>query len=221
VFSAQDVERLATLLSPLRAALTLAQQGFGQQIERETLGYRRAGEVVFQLDVEGRVLPSDQAAVEACGDPVSIRQNRIACATQSEQAETDCAIAKAISSKPPSVVVRLTRARDYSTTFLMITPVVGEGVEPLSPAAAIGVLIDPAVKADPNKLAVETLRVAAGLTKREAEIVGYISVGGSLSGVTSALCIGMGTARNYLKSAMHKCGVHTQVELAALVRRFG
>ena len=62
--------------------------------------------------------------------------------------------------------------------------------------------------------------VTVAVTPREAEIAAQISAGLSPADVAHRLGVGEGTVRSHLKAVMHKCAVHSQTELAALISRF-
>jgi DNA-binding CsgD family transcriptional regulator len=61
------------------------------------------------------------------------------------------------------------------------------------------------------------LAPSLGLTAREADVAALISAGVDIGEAARRLGLAPGTARNYLKNAMRKLDVHSQVELAALV----
>jgi len=63
---------------------------------------------------------------------------------------------------------------------------------------------------------VAALREAFGLTATEAELAALVATGLPPMLAARLLVIGEGTARNQLKAAMSKAGVHRQAELAGL-----
>lgn len=220
-FDPQDVERLNSILPAIRASAQLAVFGLGQQAREQSVLFRRRGEFMIEFDFAGRPLESGVQAIVAHGDPLSIVRGRLACQVAAEQPRLDAIIGRAVAPQPAAGALRLTRQSDGAPFFLMVTPVRGEAVDVMAPVAAIGVLIDPATKSRTDPAALQRVQMAAGLTDRETVISGLISVGLSVSAIAQKVGVSTGTARNHLKAAMQKCGVHSQVELAAFIGRFG
>jgi len=219
-FDAQDVERLNSILPAIRASAQLAMFGFRQQAREQSVLFRQRGEFMFELDFAGRPVEAGVQAIAAHGDPLSIVRGRLVCTAAAEQRQLERVIGRAVAPEPVAGSVRLTRQSDGAPFFLMVTPIHGEAVDIMAPVAAIGVLIDPATKSLTDPAALKHVRTAAGLTERETAIAGLISVGHAISAIARQIGVSEGTARNHLKSAMQKCGVHSQVELAALISRF-
>jgi DNA-binding CsgD family transcriptional regulator len=220
-FDPQDLQRLNTVLPTIRASAQLAVFGLGQQAREQSVLFRRRGELMVELDFAGRPLEPGAKALAAHGDPLTVVRGRLVCRVAAEQPRLDAIIGAAVAPEPVPGAVRLTRQSNGAPFFLMVTPIRGEAVDVMAPVAAIGVLIDPATKNLPDSSLLKRAQMAAGLTERETEIAGLISVGLSVSEIAQQAGIGLGTARNHLKAAMQKCGVHNQVELAAFINRFG
>lgn len=220
LFNAQDIERLNSILPVIRASAQLAMFGFRQQIKEQSVFFRQRGELMFELDFAGRPIEAGVQVIAAHGDPLSVVRGRLVCKAAAEQPRLEQTIGRAVAPEPVAGAMRLTRQMDGAPLFLMITPIRGEAVDVMAPVAAIGVLIDPATKSRTNPAALKHVRMAAGLTERETEIAGLISVGHAVSAIAQRIGVSEGTARNHLKSAMQKCGVHSQVDLAAFISRF-
>ncbi|KUM23924.1 helix-turn-helix transcriptional regulator [Mesorhizobium loti] len=56
------------------------------------------------------------------------------------------------------------------------------------------------------------------LSRRESEIARHLIDGGSAKTISRSLSISPGTARNHIKQIYRKLGVHSQVELLAIIR---
>lgn len=221
LFDAQDLQRLNTVLPTIRASAQLATFGLRQQAREQSILFRQRGELAFELDFAGRPLDPCAKALAAHGDPLTVVRGRLVCKVAAEQPGLDAIIGAAVSPEPIAGALRLTRQSNGAPFFLMVTPIRGEAVDVMAPVAAIGVLIDPATKSRPDPSLLKRAQMAAGLTERETEIAGLISVGLSVSEIAQKIGIGLGTVRNHLKAAMQKCGVHNQVELGAFIGRFG
>ena len=114
---------------------------------------------------------------------------------------------------------RINGTDNYECPLLLIFPITGPARDVFASAFAFVVVIDVSQKLE---FAPKTLRVMSALlrlTPREASIAGAVASGHSLSGAARNLNIGIGTAQNHLKNAMQKAGVHSQVELAALITK--
>lgn len=216
-----EVVLLDSVLPIIRAAAQFAQYGFAHKATEQALQFQRRGEFVFHLDFVGRPLEGDHAAINAHGDPLAVLRGRLVAPFVAEQQNLDGLIHRATGASPQPRAMALTRKRDGARSYLLALPVCGEASDVLAPTAALGVLIDPAKSRRPDSIAVENLRMAADLTAREAQVAGLISAGVSPHEIAAQLSIGEGTVRNHLKGLMQKCGVHSQIELAALITRLG
>ncbi|MCW2285509.1 DNA-binding CsgD family transcriptional regulator [Rhodoblastus acidophilus] len=219
-FDARDVERLNSVLPSIRSSAQLAVFGLGQQAREQSVLFRRRGEFMFDIDFAGRPTEAGAQDIVAHGDPLSILRGRLVCAMAAEQRQLEAVIARAVAPDPVAGATRLTRRRDGAPFFLMVTPIRGDAVDVMAPVAAIGVLIDPSRKSQLDPAILQRVQMAAGLTDRETTVAGLISAGLSIAAIADHVGVSPGTARNHLKAAMQKCGVHSQVELAAFVSRF-
>jgi DNA-binding CsgD family transcriptional regulator len=219
-FAPAEMARLDAILPELRRGALLSRYVFAQRDLEQSMLRRRSGEIVLRFDFAGELLEESAAEVAALGDPLRMAGTRLATAAPGEQARVDALIHNALCERKTSGAAALTRLRDGTRLFLLVVPVRGEAAEVFAPVSAFGVLIDPASRRAPLAEATAALREAVGLTGREADVAALIAAG--LSPREAALRLGIGeqTVRTHLKLALAKCGVHSQLELAALVARF-
>ncbi len=72
---------------------------------------------------------------------------------------------------------------------------------------------------DPPRLEVE--RLVHYLTPREWECLGYVAAGYATEGIAAHLGVSRTTVRSHVQSVLVKLGVHSRLEAAALVSRYG
>jgi DNA-binding CsgD family transcriptional regulator len=89
-------------------------------------------------------------------------------------------------------------------------------VNPLGPAQAVVVLVDPQAKVTTPEA---NLRQAFRLTQAEARLASRMAAGEALNDVCDRLGIAKETGRNQLKSVFAKTGVNRQAELVLLMSR--
>lgn len=221
VFDKPELRRLADFLPQFRAAILFSQCNFRLQAEREEQIFRGQSEYIFRLKADGALEDSSREAVGLSGDPLRAAQGRLVTTLRSEQRGVNALIGRVIARAPQPGAATVTRGRDGQKLYVLMLPLVGEARDVMSDAAAIGALIDPTHLAEPSPAAVSLLREATHLTEREAEIAGLVTSGLSVERIAARLVISEGTVRTHVKTSLQKCGVHSQVELAALMRRFG
>ena len=227
VFSAKDKETLAVLTRHLdhavNAHLKLAQ--LQQRTAAMEILLERFSFGVMILNRRGEVEQMNRAAeaVVAAADGVSVRRRRLVAEAPRDNARLGQAIDAALGGhrKAPGqarsvVITRPSMKRPYA---LQILPVRSEGVLPewcprIGFAAAIVLLTDPEWKARVPERALAELY---GLTPREAQLAAVLADGETLVRISETMRITIGTARNHLKSVLHKTGCHRQAELVRLV----
>lgn len=220
-FDKPELDLLADFLPQFRASILFSQHGFRLQAEQEAQIFRGQSEYVFKLRSDGALDEMSRNVVALSGDPLRAPQGRLTTAARQEQKALNALIARAVAQAPRPGAATVTRSRDGQKLFVLMLPLIGEARDVMSDAAAIGALIDPTRLAEPSPAAVALLREATSLTEREAEIAGLVTSGLSVERISARLHISVGTVRTHVKTSLQKCGVHSQVELAALMRRFG
>ena len=220
VFEPGELSHLNTFLPALRIAARFSQQLLQQKAQERSLFYKSRGDFVFHLDFLGRPLDEDHDVISARGCPLQLLRGRLAASIAAEQQQLDAVIKRALPGSRQHGAVVLTRPSDERRFYLLAMPVLGKASDVFGPISVLCVLIDPSTEASQNRMAIQNLVMATGLTPREAEIAGQISMGLSPADIARRLGVGEGTVRTHLKAAMQKCSVHSQIELAALIGRF-
>ena len=206
-----DVAVLDSLVPTLQTALRVA----GRVLDAEASGMSRVlherGDPVFELDCFGRVVRVHGNA-EHLG--VGTRERRIILSDRQAQPRLDQAVAAAADAPPQPALVAASNRRG-ERSFLQVLPVTGRGRDVFLATAVVVVVkqLDRPARAPRPKL----IRQALGLTEREAEIAALLAEGSDLSAIAERLRIGIGTARNHLKSIFDKTGTGRQGELVALL----
>jgi len=220
-FDKPEIDLLADFLPHFRAAILFSQHGFRLQAEAQAQVFRGQSEYLFKLGSDGALDEMSREVVALSGDPLRVLQGRLATAARQDQRGLNALIARAVAPSPKPGAATVTRSSDGQKLFVLMLPLNGEGRDVMSDAAAIGALIDPTRLAEPSPASVALLREATALTDREAKVAGLVTSGLSVEKISARLGISIGTVRTHVKSSLQKCGVHSQVELAALMRRFG
>lgn len=157
----------------------------------------------YLVDTGGRVLRANAAAKPA--PALALRADRLRCATRADQARLDRALANAAM----AAVVRLSAPPADADAMALVAPLAFD--------LALVTLLDAGARARTAARSLTMLSHSLGLTAREADVAALISAGVDLGEAAQRLGLAAGTTRNYLKNAMRKLDVHSQVELAALV----
>lgn len=220
VFESGELSQLNAFLPTLRIASRFSQQLLQEKAREHSVVYRSRGDFVFHLDFLGRPIDEDHDAIRARGAPLRLLRGRLAASSAAEQQRLDAVIRQALPGSRQHGAVALTRPGDGRRFYLLAMPILGEASEVFGPVSVLCALIDPSREAAPNRIAIQNLAMATGLTPREAEIAAQIFAGVSPADIARRLGVGEGTVRSHLKVAMQKCSVHSQIELSALIGRF-
>jgi DNA-binding CsgD family transcriptional regulator len=115
--------------------------------------------------------------------------------------------------------LHLPRRRSRFPLLLEIMPVarLGADLHGAGEAAALVFITEPDA---PRRIDYDALGDNLRLTRREIEVVDYLVQGVSPEKITAKLDISLATVRFHMKNAFQKTGTRSQIELAALVRRF-
>jgi DNA-binding CsgD family transcriptional regulator len=175
-------------------------------------------DAVFEVDCLGRVTARNFEASQLAG--FRLVRGQLAPPAPQDQARIARAVRSAVADQRP-YLIRVADDFGADRLLALALPVRGEARDLLLQTCAVLVIIDPARRSGVSKETTAILQTAFGLTGREAEVVGFVSAGLSVTDAAASLAIGVGTVRVHLKSAMQKMRVHGQVELAALVSRIG
>lgn len=215
-YEPKDIAVLDAVLTQLRASVRIARR----VLDAETFGMvrllHRRGEPVFELDQQGGVLRVHGSQAEHLG--LLVRNRRLTATESRWQPQLDRAVtAAARSPQRPALVVIANSCGERR--FLQIVPVTGRARDVFHAAAAIAVLIELAPRSAISRPFLAAIRGAMGLTTREAQIAALLAEGLSLTQIADRLHVGIGTARNHLKTIFDKCGVRRQGELVALLSR--
>jgi DNA-binding NarL/FixJ family response regulator len=91
--------------------------------------------------------------------------------------------------------------------------------ETLVPPAMLSTLLDGLMRR--RRLQDDAVQLATRLTPREREVAVLIARGASTRGIADGLVITVETARTHIQRVLTKLGVHTRLELAALLNESG
>jgi DNA-binding CsgD family transcriptional regulator len=106
---------------------------------------------------------------------------------------------------------------EFRTPFLLVIPVRDIAREVSASAMAFLVAIDSFRTLPVSRRSLDSLALSVSLTPGDRSAVAVVAFRRDLSSASKQFATTIGTARNHLKSAMQKAGVHSQVELTALV----
>jgi DNA-binding CsgD family transcriptional regulator len=217
----QEETRILDCIAPhLLAAATICQSAFDKQICDQNSRFARHGVAALALGADGRLVENAPFAGVHIPLPLSATHGRVTLPFPSEQDQLDRAIAKALAAEGAPTLLRLCGTEKCLAPLLVVIPVTGEAKEVFASVAAFVVVADAAQKTTVSLQSLEVLGRSLSLTPRELSVVGIVASGQDLKSAARRFDISVSTARNHLKSAMHKAGVHSQVELAAFVARF-
>ena len=183
----------------------------GRLVEDKLARFSARGFASYLVDGGARVLRANDAANTTPSLGLAVRAGRLRCQTKSDQIRLESALADAAaSSANAAAYVRLSRTPDCANPLVLVAPVAASDL-------ALATLVDVSARVREASRSLDMLSKAFGLTAREAEVGALISTGADIAAVAARLGVAIGTARNYLKTAMQKLEVHSQVELAAFV----
>jgi DNA-binding CsgD family transcriptional regulator len=178
----------------------------------------RRGDLVVELDTEGRVISDDAILAGDPRIPLRVLGRRLRTVDPLARQSVENAVARAL---PPERHISLVLLSDSDGRryYLQIHPVPGHARDVFRSAAALAVLICgepglPTLRFDPS-----IIREAFDLTDREADVAGLLAEGLGLAAIARRLNIGAGTVRTYLKGAFEKTATRRQAELVALIAR--
>jgi DNA-binding CsgD family transcriptional regulator len=205
-----DIAILDLLAPTLQTAFRIGRRMLDAEASGMTRLLHDRGDPVFELDSLGRVLRAHGDA-ERLG--VRVRERRLILSDRPAQPRLDQAVAAAAGAPQPALVAASNRHGERS--FLQVLPVTGRGRDVFLATAVIVLVkqLDRPARAPRPDL----IRQALGLTEREAEIAALLAEGSSLPDIAERLNIGIGTARNHVKSIFGKTGAGRQGELVALL----
>ena len=216
-YTRADAVVLDRVLPELHAAARIAKA----TLDAETRGMRwllrRRGELFFEIDSHGRVLPGQSPGELDPSSPLRVFGRRLAATDREAQALLDRAVAKAVSRPGRTALAPLT-GPDGRSYLLQVHPVPGVARDVFLAAQAIAVLIE-RNGSSVARLDIAAIRDAFGLTSREADVVRLLAEGFDLAAIAAHLGIRIDTARTYLKDVFEKTGTRRQGELVALVAR--
>ncbi len=227
-FSGKDKETLALLTRHLdhsvNAHIKLAQ--LQERAAATEMLLERFSFGVMILNRRGELERMNRAAeaVVAAADGLLVRQHKLVAESHRDSIRLGKAIDAAIRGHREAlpqasciVIARPSMKRSYAIQTL---PVQSESPPPewcqdIGSAAAVVLISDPEQKACVPE---QTLTELYGLTPREAQLAAVLASGETLGQISETMKITIGTARNHLKSVLHKTGCHRQAELVRLVQ---
>lgn len=171
------------------------------------------------LDWRGNVSGLTPAAEAMLGSDLSIRKGRLTAQEPDSNAALQRLIAAAAANgaadAAAGTVIAISRPR-HRPILVRAVPLTGALRDVFGQARGLLLFDDLEEKRRP---AAELIRGVFGLTLAEARLLAEMASGDAIERAADRLEISTGTARNQLKSAYYKVGVHRQSELVALLSR--
>jgi DNA-binding CsgD family transcriptional regulator len=213
-FERADVAAFDAVLAELRGAATLALLSFEAETRGVTGFLSRTGDVVFELDRDGKVITHHGAS---SGLPLDVVAGRLRSRDATIHQSVDGAVRQA-TSRPGRPAARVLRAGEREWLFQTL-PVPGTARDVFLAASALAIVSDLSVDRRSEELRLLALKEAFQLTRREAAIASLLCGGASMTEIAERLGLRRETARTHLKHVFHKTGVSRQAELVAIVSR--
>lgn len=217
-FTAADLHALQIALPYIRAATMAARCALQGEAKRQAAPFEQRGEPVVSLDTGGRVMTLNAAAEVARGDLFDVVGGRVVPVHPADQPPLDQALRQAWEGQRPALVT-LTRFSGDGRVMALMVPIQGHARDVFRAVSVLVAFVAVDRPPRPDDRALNLLREAAHLTARECDVVRLIGQGQRPRETASALGMSEATARVHLRSATGKLGVHSQAELAALMRR--
>jgi DNA-binding CsgD family transcriptional regulator len=218
-FSAGEKRQLARLSHKLAAAGALS-QALGFATSSATLeAFDVSGTAAVLLDRQAQVIRTNRAADRLLRErSVRIVGRHLVAGDPAATATLNRALHELLwTSAGASLMPAVALPRPSQAPILaypLKLPTLS--ANPLAPAQAAVVLIDPRAKAVTPEA---SLKRAFGLTQAEARLASRMAAGASLEQICDRLGIAKETGRNQLKSIFAKTGVNRQAELVLLMSR--
>ena len=210
---------LATTSSHLGRVVELTKLLDGRRICEHLELLHRSGRAAALIDWRGNVSGLTPAAEALLGTDLSVRVGRLIAREPNSNASLQRLIAaagaKGSTDAAAGTVVAIARPR-HRPILVRAVPLTGALADVFGQARSLLLFDD----LENNKRpAAELLRGLFGLPPAEARLLVEMASGDAVELAAERLEIGTGTARNQLKSAYHKVGVHKHSELVALLSR--
>jgi DNA-binding CsgD family transcriptional regulator len=218
-FDADELHNLEAIIPHLNAAATICRTSLEKYVDTQSSLFSRRDLPAFKLAANGRVVEMNEPAGNVVPKILEVVRGRLTVPMASEQNHVDKAIKAAVAGAGTPSMVRLSGTAQYPNPLFLTLPISGPARDVFASAAAFAVVVDVAQKIMVNPRSLDLLSSSMQLTPRESLVVGLVASGQSVAATALQLDIGVGTVRNHLKAAMQKGGVHSQVELAALVAK--
>lgn len=217
-FLPEDTRALDRIAPHIEAAATICRSSFDRRMADQSALFARHDVAAFTLGSNGRVLAANAATERHVPDLLGLAHGHLTLPLAGEQTKLNSAIFAALAGNGAPILLRIAGTEACRSPLLMVLPVTGEARDVFAAAKAFLVVLDTArpLSISPRP-SLDALGASLALTAREKSVVGIVATGQDLSTAADKLDIGLGTARNHLKSAMQKAGVHSQVALVALL----
>ncbi len=218
-FEAQDKQILRTLSRPLTETATLSRAVGQVSLSSMTNALDRVGQAALAVDRTGAVIDTNAAAQAQFDDSMRVHSRRLI--VQDKQAESDlerlnCQLRSTADFEALAPTPILIRRERKAPILLRILPINAAARSVFLGARALLTLTELCAKPGPDPLEISR---AFGLSPAEARLASLIVGGLSPEEAANRLGISVITARNQIKAAMSKTGIHRQGGLVALLSR--
>jgi DNA-binding CsgD family transcriptional regulator len=216
--SKAQARMLATAAPHLGRIVELAKLVDRRRIADHLELLHQSGRAGVLVDWRGNVSGLTPAAEAMLGSDLSVCKGRLMAREPNSNASLQrliAATADGATDAAAGTIVAIARPR-RRPIFVRAVPLAGVLGDVFGQARGLLLLDD---LEDNKRPAAELLRGLFGLTHAEARLLVEMASGDAVELAADRLEIGKGTARNQLKSAYHKVGVHKHSELVALLSR--
>lgn len=176
------------------------------------------GRAAFLLDHHGRVTGSNRRGRALLGPDLNVRGDRLVAADRVSDERLQGLIRGAVTNEnrttlPAPVSIRREDGRAVVAQVLPTAPLMG-ALDPSAGAILVLTCLD-----TPPQVAATRLMLLFGLTPAEARLAARLGSGQTVDEAAEAMNVGLGTARNQLKSIFLKTETNRQGALIALLSR--
>ena len=215
-FQADEVQRLKTLLGPLRDAAALTRKIGFARILGMTDALELLGQPSILFDDRGRVLSINGLAEQLVGAMIDVKSQTLAFGDLQSQSKFNAILATAATDAlgPPQRSVAVVRDRVGRRHVVRAIGLRGWARYAFTGARALVTFEAPKPS---GETALALLRAAFGLTPAEARLAVELCAGSSLARAADNLGIAYETARSLLKTIFPKTESHRQGELVVLL----
>ena len=218
-FEQQDIDLAVAYSHLLSSSAEIAQQIGFARLQGATSALERHGLGALAFDSGGRIVHINPPAEHHLADCLRISGRRLYAADSAQQMSLD-RLVRSICMNDATMSGR----QVYISRSGVRKPLVVYGCKlPEGGRDIFGPAVGLLVISDPDRILRSTPELYGGyfgLTPTESQIAVHLSDGGTVADYAEAHAITLGSARQLVKSVLHKTGTHRQAELVALISSY-